>query len=80
VRQDSGGGPAERYERTRRPQKCPSCGSQRVGTILRGTPALSDELEADIDAGRVIIGGCCVSDEDPTWACADCGADIHKEN
>lgn len=68
----------QRYERSRRPRTCPSCGSGRVGTILWGMPAFSEQLEADIAAGRVIIGGCCVSDDDPTWACADCGTGIYK--
>jgi hypothetical protein len=36
-------------------------------------------MQRDIAEGKIIIGGCCVSDDDPTWQCAECGAGVYKE-
>ncbi|WP_251197450.1 ADP-ribosylglycohydrolase family protein [Anaerotardibacter muris] len=36
-------------------------------------PAFSDGLQKDLDDGRVVLGGCCVSEFDPDWHCNDCG-------
>ena len=55
----------------RRPKKCPECGSSRVATILWGMPAFS-EIKDDLEAGRIVIGGCCIDDNDPKWECTDC--------
>lgn len=63
----------------RKPRRCPACGSARVATILWGLPAGSPALDRDLEAGRVALGGCCVGDDDPAWACADCGAEVHRE-
>ena len=68
-----------RYEYRRKPRKCPACGSKRVANILFGMPAFSKELEDVLDAGRIVLGGCCISDDDPTWQCADCDTEIFKE-
>lgn len=56
----------------RRPA-CPECGSYGVAAILWGMPAFSEQLERDLDEGRVVIGGCCVTGVDPEWHCNDCG-------
>lgn len=68
-----------RHESSRKPRKCPSCGSGRIATILYGLPAFSPELEADLDAGRIVLGGCCVTDDDPAWQCLDCQATIYRQ-
>lgn len=65
-----------RYRSAQKPEKCPKCGSERIAEILFGLPAFSDELQKDIDEGRVVLGGCCVSGEDPEWKCMDCETDI----
>ena len=70
---------AERIGRVRKPAKCPTCGHSPVASILCGRPAFSKELEADLEAGRVTLGGCCVSDDDPAWECGKCGAVIYRE-
>ena len=56
-----------RKEYSTKPNKCPKCGSTRIAKILYGMPAFSNKLESEINAGRVILGGCCISDDDPTW-------------
>ena len=39
--------------------KCPRCGSIDTARILYGMPAMSDELQAKIDSGKIHLGGCC---------------------
>jgi ADP-ribosyl-[dinitrogen reductase] hydrolase len=68
----------KRHESRTKPRKCPACGSSRVASILWGMPAYSDKLQEDMDAGRIVLGGCCVTDDDPVWKCADCEAEIHR--
>ena len=56
--------------------KCPACGSANVASILHGYPALTDELKRQIDAGEVILGGCCITPGKKMldFECRDCGA------
>ena len=63
----------------RKPGVCPLCGSRRVASILYGIPAMSPELQRALEEGRIRLGGCCVSDADPAWECADCGAPFYPE-
>ena len=53
-------------------QRCPSCGAVEVAAILYGLPRFDDELRADLDAGRVVLGGCCIGGDDPVWVCRGC--------
>lgn len=67
-----------RTERAKRPEKCPNCNRRSVATILYGLPAFDPKLDQDLRAGRVILGGCCVSDDDPAWQCNKCGSTIYR--
>ncbi len=49
---------------------CPQCGSQRVVPIVYGYPA--PETARRAEAGEIRLGGCCITDHDPTWHCEDC--------
>ena len=69
----------ERYEAANQPSKCHECGSLRIARILYGLPAWSAELEADLKAGRVAIGGCCITGDDPAWKCMECEAEIYRK-
>jgi hypothetical protein len=51
----------------------------KVARILWGMPAYSAEMRRDIDEGKLILGGCCVDDDDPTWQCVKCKAEVYKE-
>jgi hypothetical protein len=42
-------------------------------------PVYSPELEVDLNAGRVTLGGCCVTMDDPVWQCAGCTVLIFKK-
>ena len=69
---------AERYNLPEKPVKCPRCGSNRIANLLYGYPMYSEELETDRAAGRITLGGCYVTDDDPVWQCADCRVKIHQ--
>ena len=70
--------PAVRHEAPRKPEKCPACGSNRVADILYGLPDFSDELCAELDAGRTVLGGCCLTGDDPEWQCVECEAKTYR--
>lgn len=50
---------------------CPHCGSAAVLPIIYGEPDI-DMVHREA-AGEMIIGGCSVYDDSPTWSCSDCG-------
>lgn len=51
----------------------------RIARILYGYPAWSAELEADMKAGRIAIGGCELTGDDPAWKCTECETEIFKK-
>ncbi len=59
----------------KRPGVCPECGGESIARYLWGLPARSEKLQRDIDEGRIVCGGCCVTGADPDWHCNDCGHD-----
>ena len=64
----------------RKPRKCPQCGSVKVATILRGMPTFSEKLMTDISEGKVVLGGCCITENDPSWQCNECHMQFFKTN
>jgi hypothetical protein len=66
--------------RTERPAECFHCGSKRIAKILYGMPIESEELERDIERGRIVLGGCIVGKNDPVWQCVECGAAYPEEH
>lgn len=55
---------------------CPSCGSRNTAKILWGMPAYSEELEEELRNNEIILGGCCISDNDPSYHCNECLKDF----
>lgn len=55
---------------------CPNCNSKNTCRILYGLVGLDNKLNEDLEAGRVHLGGCEVSDEDPNRHCNDCELDF----
>lgn len=53
----------------KKPKICPNC-KGRVVKILYGEP--TDEAMEESENKKIIIGGCCISDDDPQWGCVDC--------
>ena len=66
-----------KYFSKTKPVKCPNCGAKKVVAIRYGLP--SSRLEAEAEAGKVVLGGCCVTDSDPSWECTGCAAQIYHE-
>jgi hypothetical protein len=67
------------YYSVKKPELCPKCGSERIGTFLYGEPAYSEDLMNEIKAGKVILGGFCIKGYDPTWRCIDCKTEIFQK-
>jgi hypothetical protein len=66
-------------ERTRKPIKCPTCGKPPLASILYGYPNYNEELEQEMQEGRIVLGGCMMEVDDPVWECSFCGQKIHKK-
>ena len=67
----------KRYESIEKLDKCPKCGAP-VFRILYGLPVMSEEEYFNTYHEHVIYGGCCISKDDPEWACSQCGAEIYN--
>ena len=63
----------------KKPEQCPQYGSWCIAGILYGMPAMNARLERDLEAGRIVLGGCVITDDDPVCECVDCGAQIYGE-
>jgi transposase-like protein len=57
-----------------KPPKCPNCKSTNVGVIFWGYPLVKnkEQFEKDLASGKIHLGGCCISDDDPKWHCNSC--------
>jgi hypothetical protein len=63
---------------TSKPTVCPVCGSKRIAEYLFGMPAFSKELEKEVEEGKIILGGCVTTNNDPNYACMDCRTDFYR--
>jgi hypothetical protein len=60
-----------RRPKYRKPKKCPKCKStEDVILIQYGYP--SKRMIEDRECGKIILGGCIVSPENPDWYCKKC--------
>ena len=41
-------------------------------------PMYSDQLQADMDSGKIVLGGCELTGDDPAWKCLECETEIYK--
>ena len=57
---------------SRKPAKCPFCGSEDIKDIIYGLPS------PDFDYSKYISGGCCVMPDSPQWHCDNCFAKFKK--
>ena len=62
---------SHRYTPTR-PAECPQCHCKQVAEILYGVPHHSEALQAELDSGRICLGGSWAWDESPQWRCLSC--------
>ncbi len=58
--------------RPARPADCPKCHSKEVAEILYGVPHYSDALQAELNSGRICLGGSWSWDESHQWRCLSC--------
>lgn len=52
---------------------CPVCKSKSIAKFLYGMPIFSKKLIKDELEGRIVIGGCCISNDSPKYRCNKCG-------
>jgi transposase-like protein len=45
---------------------CPTCNSPEIKEIAYGFPG------ADFDFDKYVVGGCCITDNDPKYLCKSC--------
>ena len=57
-------------------KKCPKCGEKLI-EIVYGMPG--PELFEASEQGEVILGGCCIGDEDPGYRCKKCKFDYSDD-
>ena len=68
--------------------KCPRCGSTNTARYIYGMPAFSERMQQKLDAGKWVLGGCCISSVEvngkqvetmPARRCNDCKKDFATE-
>ena len=61
------------WENTGNMGECPKCGGTDMAIILYGLP--SEELlhSKKVKEKKIILGGCCVGEDNPKQECNDCG-------
>jgi hypothetical protein len=59
--------------RIKKPKVCSECGSKKIATIVAGYPPFSEKDLKDAADGKIVFGGCVVSEDDPRWQCVECG-------
>ena len=52
--------------------QCPLCNNAKIATIFWGYPSDITEYEKEIAEGKIVLGGCLVTDQDPKWECNSC--------
>ena len=51
---------------------CPECGKSWVAEILWGYYVDVDSLEDALEKKEIVLGGCCVTNNDPKYECNNC--------
>jgi len=67
-----------KYKFANKPERCPECGSDKIADILYGLPDFSVGLQNELESGRIALGGCCVTGNDPAWQCNSCNTLIYR--
>ena len=62
----------------KKPKNCPNCKSERVVVIQYGLPMDMAQVERDIKAEKIILGGCGISESLPDFSCLDCAHEWKK--
>lgn len=60
-------------------KNCPNCNSPSLAKILYGMPNYDDDLNDDLQSGKVVLGGCSETDNDPDLHCLVCRAFLYSK-
>jgi hypothetical protein len=60
-------------------KNCPNCDSPRIAKIVYGYPNYDDKMAEDISEEEIVLGGCCVTEDDPDFQCIECQALIYSK-
>ena len=69
---------SQHVECATKPRKCPQCGKYSIAKILYGMQPTTDALDKKMAEGKVVLGGCIISDDDPAWMCTYCELSIYR--
>ena len=58
---------------------CPRCGSRETAPILWGMPAYTEKLQEQLNNKEILLGGCCITENDPTHHCFKCKKDFGRK-
>jgi hypothetical protein len=64
----------------RRSPPCPECHTKRTSEIQYGYPGDDPDMLAEIKQGIIVLGGCCVTPDNPAYVCRRCGYEWHDES
>ena len=65
-----------KYKSAKKPKVCHECGSEKIARILYGLPVYTEDISKKVENNEIVLGGCCITKDDPSWQCTDCGTVI----
>lgn len=63
----------------RKPIKCSKCGFRPISKIIYGYPSYDNKTQEALKSKKIVLGGCCVSLENPLWYCTSCNTNFYLE-
>ncbi|MFC1524421.1 hypothetical protein ACFL6N_06480 [Thermodesulfobacteriota bacterium] len=68
-----------KFTAKKKPRNCPNCSSKMVASILWGYPDYNEDLQKKIADKKIVLGGCHVEIDGPSWQCTECEIEIFKK-
>lgn len=50
----------------------PQCKSKNIAEIAYGDVIFNEKGKKDYEQKKIVLGGCCVTENDPNWMCNVC--------
>lgn len=63
----------------KKPIKCPNCGFKPVAKIIYGDPSYDEKMQEELESKKIVLGGCCIYEENPIWHCTNCNTNFYPE-
>lgn len=57
---------------SKKPKKCPVCSFKPIAKIIYGEPCLTLDEWKKVEEGKIAIGTCTITGDDPKWQCTNC--------